>query len=36
MERVLKLSEDSICPVWAHFKNGVEIEINYFIKPNTK
>ncbi|NWJ50550.1 MAG: OsmC family protein [Bacteroidetes bacterium] len=32
MDRALKLSEESICPVWAHLKNGVEIEINYSIK----
>jgi putative redox protein len=35
MDRALKLSEESICPVWAHLKNGVEIEINYSIKSNT-
>jgi putative redox protein len=36
MDRALKLSEESICPVWAHLKNGVEIEINYYIKSNTE
>jgi|ERR1035437_2189930 putative redox protein len=34
MDRALKLSEESICPVWAHLKNGVDVEINYTIKLN--
>ena len=36
IDRALKLSEETLCPVWAHLKNGVEIEINYSIKSNVE
>jgi putative redox protein len=32
MAKVIKLSEDTYCPVWSMLKGNVEIEINYAIE----
>jgi putative redox protein len=32
MAKVIKLSEDTYCPVWSMLKGNVEIEINYTIE----
>ena len=33
MNKVIQMSEDKYCPVWAMLKGNVEIEIRYTIKP---
>lgn len=32
MDKVLRLTEDTYCPVWAMLKGNVEMEIKYIIK----
>ena len=32
MNKVIKLSEDTYCPVWAMLKGNVEINAQFFIK----
>jgi putative redox protein len=32
MAKVIKLSEDTYCPVWSMLKGNVDIEIRYVIK----
>ncbi len=32
LEKVIKMSEDKYCPVWAMIKNNVEVEIKYTIE----
>jgi putative redox protein len=33
MKKVLKLSEDTYCPVWAMIKKNVEVDVKYLIAP---
>jgi putative redox protein len=33
MKKVIKLSEDTYCPVWAMLKGNVEVEVKYNIVP---
>lgn len=33
MDKVIKLSEDTYCPVWAMLKGNVEIKVSYTINP---
>jgi len=31
LKKVIKLSEDTYCPVWAMLKGNVEVEVKYFM-----
>ena len=33
LKKVIKLSEETYCPVWAMLKGNVRVEINYIIVP---